>query len=307
MRFYLFVYVIALCMVLSGCSNRWADDAYWYQSAVDVEKADVFYVVSTEILEKKNDEGKNVYVGELTDIDKKFITMELDYAHDMFGDSLNFFSPYYRQFAMNTLKLPEKEMMKLRAKASKDAVKAFRYYIRHKNNGRPFILAGFSQGGMHLVDIVRTMKKKDYERMAVAYSMGYRLSADDMKHPNVKAAQSADDCGAIVSFNSVVSPKAMWDIVNGDAATCINPINYCTDQTPATFVFENDTLQVHVDTRNNVLIVNSPRIDSYRFPVLDDYCKPGNLHHWDLLFYKDAIRHNALRRVAFLQKLKVKS
>lgn len=258
--------------------------------------ADVFYIVSTEILEEKDAAGHDAYIGKLTQAEREALGGEMAYAQDMFGDSLNFFSPYYGQFTMSALSLPEAEYMAYRRKASKDAASAFRYYLKHLNNGRPFILAGFSQGSMHLVDILRAIKKKDYARMIVAYSMGYRLSAEDMKHPHLVAAQSADDRGTVVSFNSVASPQAIWPAVNGDAATCINPINYRTDETPATFVFGNDTLSVRVDTQYNALIVSSPNIASYRFPIMENLVKPGNLHHWDLLFYKDAIRANALRR-----------
>ena len=34
--------------------------------------------------------------------------------------------------------------------------------------------------------------------------------------------------------------------------------------------------------------------------------KEAELHHWDLLFYKDAIRRNAMRRVGNQQALKLR-
>lgn len=286
-----------LATTLTGCSSQWSDAAKWYDSGkASNNPVDVLYFVSTEVLDEKDANGRDSYNAKLTTAELQAINAELNYAQSMFGDSLNFFSPYYHQFTMSALSLPVKDHMKYRRKASKEAVSAFRYYMRHKNNGRPFILAGFSQGGMHLVDVLRQMKPEDYERMIVAYSMGYRLSADDMKHPFVKPAQSADDRGTTVSFNSVVSTDAIWDAVNGDAATCINPLNFRTDATPATLVFEKDTLTVHTDTRHNVLVVSGPNMSSYRFPILEGLCKQGNLHHWDLLFYRDAIHSNALHR-----------
>lgn len=298
------ILVNCIALALTGCANlesntsEWSDASKWYDTnrEVDNNLADVFYIVSTEILEEKDSTGHDTYIGKLTPEERKAYEAEMKYVQNMFGDSLNLFSPYYKQFTMSSINLPAEEMERVRKEAADDVVSAFRYYIQHLNNGRPFILAGFSQGAMHMIDILQDMSQEDYERMIVAYCMGYRLSESDLKHPHIKAAQSADDLGVTVSFNSVATPDAIWPMVNADAATCINPVNYRTDNEPAEFVFDNDTLTVRVDTMHNVLIVESANIESYRFPILDKYCKPGNLHHWDLLFYGESIRRNALDR-----------
>lgn len=277
--------------------SPWADSTYWYTStAINPNYVDVFYIVSTEILSEQDEQGNERYIGSNTPEELTYIRAEMDYARQMFGDSVNFFSPYYHQFTFSAIGLPTEEFADVRAQASKDAVEAFRYYIKHMNNGRPFILAGFSQGSMHLIDILKQLTHDEYGRMVVSYSMGYRLSAADTANQFVRPAHDAESRGVVVSFNSVTTPEAIWPVVNADAATCINPINYRTDATPATFVFENDTLTVHVDTNYNVLIVEGNHMEDYRFPILDAYCQPGNLHHWDLLFYGNAIKHNAYAR-----------
>lgn len=291
-----------MTLTLASCgSSHWTKDENsnnWNQSESYSPKADIFYIVSTEIMDGKDCKGKDHYIGNLTEEGRAAIKAEMDYVHNMFGDSLNFFSPYYKQFTFSALNLPDKRLAKVRKKASKDAVDAFHYYMRYMNNGRPFLLAGFSQGGMHLIDVIKQMKPKEYKRMVAAYCMGYRLSAEDIKHPQIKAAESANDLGTIVSFNSVASTDDMWDVVSKDAATCMNPISFRTDEDKASFVFNGDTLSVHVDTKHNVLIVESKNMEAYRFPPLEIFCKPGNLHHWDLLFYGDAIRKNAMIRSA---------
>lgn len=299
MKKYLIIVSSIVMLVCVGCtSSKWAESDRWFESgkAVNDSLVDVFYIVSTEILDEKDGQGRDSYIGKLTEEERKAIDAELKYAQDMFGDSFNYFAPYYEQFTMSSINLSPEEFKGVRHHAMEDVKEAFQYYLHHLNNGRPYILAGFSQGGMHLIDILRDIDPKDYERMVAAYSIGYRLSADDLSHPCVKAAEGADDRGVIVSFNSVASVDDIWPVVNEGAATCINPVNYCTDATPATFTFEGDTLTVSVDTTNNVLIVDSKKIDTYRFPVLERFCKPGNLHHFDLLFYKDAIRRNVMQR-----------
>lgn len=284
-----------------GCSSsHWAngEENNWHIGRSQSPKADVFYIVSTELMDGKDSKGNDQYIGKLTEEDRAAIKAEMEYVQNVFGDSLNFFSPYYKQFTFSALNLPDKKFAKVRKKASKDVMAAFRHYMRHMNNGRPFFLAGFSQGGMHLIDVIKHMKPEEYDRMVAAYSMGYRLSAEDLKHPQVKAAKSADDLGTIVSFNSVATPEDTWDVVSKDAAICMNPINFRTDDEKANFVFNGDTLSVHIDTKLNVLIVESKNMEEYRFPPLESFCKPGNLHHWDLLFYDDAIRKNTMLRCA---------
>lgn len=288
-------------ITLQGAAQKkttveWGNATEWYQTTVNPALPDVFYFVSTEILEEKDADGNDHYIGSLNAEQRAAIKGEMDYIKNVFGDSLNFFSPYYRQFTMSSAQLSPDAFRKVRAQASQSALDAFRYYLRHLNHGRPFILAGFSQGSMHMIDAIRQLHPKDYRRMIAAYSMGYRLSADDLRHPNIKAATGADDKGVIISFNSVTTPSAMWPLVNADAATCINPVNYHTDATPATFLFEGDTLTVAVDTLHHVLLVSGGDVANYRFPPLEPMCKPGNLHHWDILFYGDALRRNALRR-----------
>ena len=60
----------------------------------------------------------------------------------------NIYVPFYRQLnAMKSLSYSLAEQEKLVADVPyHDALAAFEYYLAHYNNGRPFILAGHSQG-----------------------------------------------------------------------------------------------------------------------------------------------------------------
>lgn len=59
----------------------------------------------------------------------------------------NVYAPYYRQAAVQVLALPFAQQQAIvGGEPTTDAISAFDYYIRHLNHGRPFILAGHSQG-----------------------------------------------------------------------------------------------------------------------------------------------------------------
>lgn len=304
-----FLLLCLMAVISAGCStSKWADNKLWYDNGRTPNDglADVFYITSTEVMDEKDAMGNDAYIAKLTENERKAMLGEMNFIRKTFGDSLNFFAPYYEQFTMSALELPQKEYKRKRAHALKEIKEAFRYYMKHKNNGRPFILAGFSQGGMHLVDMLKNIDKKDYEHMVTAYCMGYRLSTDDLSYPYVKAADSADDIGTIVSFNSVSTTDAIWPAVTEGAVTCMNPVSFSTNDAPATLIFKGDTLSVRIDKQHNVLIVRSPKIDSYRFPPLENLCKPGNLHHWDLLFYGENLRKNALSKLSVYSQHKAK-
>lgn len=257
---------------------------------------DVFYFVSTEVMEEKDEAGCDLFLSLNTEEERKALVAEMDYVRSMVGDSVNFFSPFYRQFTVSSMRLPIEEWSAIRRKASEDAEEAFRYYLQHENHGRPFILMGFSQGGMHLVDALKEMDERVYQRMIAAYCMGYRLDSEDLQNPHIKPARGEEGQGVVVSFNSVADTSAIWPLVSEGAAVCTNPLNYRTDEQPAQLVFQGDTMSVSVDSAHHVLLVEGKHMDAYQFPPLAEFCKAGNLHHWDLLFYGDAIRRNLLRR-----------
>ena len=76
------------------------------------------------------------------------------YAVDSFySGRLNYYSPYYRQASMQSWATEEMAMQRIPL-AMKDCVDSWNYYIRHFNQGRPFILAGFSQGAYAMMEIL---------------------------------------------------------------------------------------------------------------------------------------------------------
>lgn len=177
------------------------------------------------------------------------------------------------------------------AHAKADITREFLHYIQTANCGRPFVLMGFSQGAMLALDLIKEMPDSVYARCKAVYMMGYRLSAEDLAHERVLPATDSIH-GNVISFNSVMRTDATWDFVAKGATTCINPLNWRTDDMPATMVFEGDTALVVVDTLTHQLLVSGLDEEKYIFPL----SAPGNLHHWDLLFYADAIHRNILLR-----------
>lgn len=291
---------LAAVLILSGAgkTSQWDSENSWYQTgtAIDEGLVDVFYICSTDVLKSFDSRGKEVFRAELNPEERANLKREMDYARQMFGDSLNFYAPYYHQFTLNSMALPEKSFDRNYAKVRQELLESFDYYMGHLNGGRRFIVAGFSQGAMLTLDVLKHMTDEQYSRMVAAYMIGYRLTEEDLKHPHVKAADDAFGTGEVISFNTMEDTDAMWEQLNDDAATCINPVNWTTDATEASLVFRGDTTSVSIDTEHNVIIADDLDSEKYHFTPLDPFCPEGNYHHWDLLFYRDAIRENAMLR-----------
>lgn len=296
----LFILLAAVsCCRTADEASQWDAPDSWYDNgeAVNPDFVDVFYLLSTDVVSSHDSLGNVSYTAVLTPEEREPMSYELNSTYTkIFPDSLNFFAPYYHQYTMDAISLEPEDFKPIYEKVTAEVLDAFDYYMEHLNGGRRFILAGFSQGADHVVDILKHLSEEQYSRMVAAYVIGFKLTPEDLESPNIVPADNADDTGVTVSFNSVASPDAVWDFVNGGAAVCTNPVNWTTDSTAAEFEYEGDVYSVSVDPEINSLIVSGIDIDEFRFPMLDPFCKPGNLHHWDIKFYRPSIRENALHR-----------
>lgn len=97
------------------------------------------------------------------------------------------------------------------------------------------------------------MPKDVYQQMVAAYVLGYKVTPDDtLTSTNIKAAQGPDDIGVTICYNSVSDVKYIQPVVAAPCAFCINPVNWRTDDVPATL---HDTITVSVAQKEKVLVV----------------------------------------------------
>lgn len=148
-----------------------------------------------------------------------------------------FFAPYYRQASLYTYSLPESERTTALSAAYEDIKDAFEYYLANDNDGRPIILAGFSQGGDLLLRLLQDYFADDAlaDQLVACYAIGWRVTEDQLaEHPHMRFATGEADTGVIVSFNSE-APEVTDSLVipSGSKTLAINPLNWRTDSIPA--------------------------------------------------------------------------
>lgn len=265
------------------------------------QDADLFYIISTEVLHAYDQVGGEIYNSQLCAADTLNMYAEKKFVQDNYAGDLRFFAPYYEQFTFQAINEPADVFAEAYEHAKQDLFRRFQQYIAEDNHGRPFVLMGFSQGAMLALDLLKEMPDELYERCKAVYMLGYRLSADDVQHPRVQPATDATH-GNVIAFNSVTRKEAAMPLVSEGSVTCINPLNWHTDATPATLYFDGDTAIVSVDQESQLLLVSNIDEAKYQFPLFE----PGCLHHWDLLFYTQAIRENIKLRTQSSTKTSIK-
>ena len=154
----------------------------------------------------------------------------------VYSGQANLFAPYYRQMSIAGLKAGESsyENPYFRVGVG-DVERAFDYYLEHLNGGRPFILAGHSQGTNVLIDLMKRRFRDEslQKRLVAAYLIGYSVTDKDLKAcPWMKIAQHVDDTGVIITYNTQ-APNATDSPVLLPGAKCVNPLSWTTSDTYA--------------------------------------------------------------------------
>lgn len=237
----------------------------------------------------------------------------------------NIYAPYYRQLAVAfILNRPAEDRADyFGGVPAADAIAAFDYYIRHYNNGRPFILAGHSQGAALIKEILFTYMKENpdvYSRMAAAYVIGYSVTEQEMTdHPWLKFAEGAEDTGVIISYNTESPELSGTNTILLPGSIAINPISWTrtatpapADRNPGSYIKVNGEMTLvkkladaTVNPRRGTVICSS--VSPAEFKSKNAAFFPAGVYHsFDIAFYYMSLRQNAqLRTDAFLQKNEV--
>jgi hypothetical protein len=242
----------------------------------------------------------------------------------VFSPLANVYAPYYRQAAIQVLEEPrEKQNAIVGGEPTTDAISAFDYYIKHLNKGRPFILAGHSQGSNIMINLMADYMKKNpevYKRMIAAYVPGYSVTPEYLQqNSELKFAENADDTQVIVSYNTVAPTTKMPDPVVLPGAMVINPITWTRSEATATASQNRGSISLDkngyamLDAQGQpkkVLGVADARIDTAKGELICSTVEtatldPGNslvaagiFHNYDYPFYYFDLRANAANRIA---------
>lgn len=192
-------------------------------------KADVFFIAPSSfggkegswVMDLSNEKGRKNFTGG--------INME----KGIYDDGTRFYAPFYRQVGYNIYGLPEEQAEELKLSAYADVKDAFAYYMDNLNQGRPFLLAGFSQGAEMAIRLMKELFADEalQLKLIACYAIGWRLTQEETEaFPHLRAARGEKDTGVIILFNSEAeNVQESIAIPAGVKTVSINPLNWKTD------------------------------------------------------------------------------
>lgn len=223
----LLLVLAALCSLASAQEPDYADTGSWaYWRVGESKPADLFIVCPTVDLGTGGNKNMSLADNEV----KKNFYGALNMERGIYEQHCRMYAPYYRQAVLADYDLPRQDAAAYFDLAYSDVRAAFLYYMHHENNGRPFVLSGFSQGAEMCLRLLKEFGNTDFVKnnMVACYAIGWRFTPQEAKqYPYIRPAQSADDLGTVIMFNSEAPEVTSSAIVpEGVKTFAINPLTW---------------------------------------------------------------------------------
>jgi hypothetical protein len=246
----------------------------------------------------------------------------------VFNKSPQVWAPRYRQAAFGAFLTDAPEAGRALDAAYGDVAAAFDHFIASIDPKVPIILAGHSQGSLHLLRLLKekVAGKPIAKRIVAAYVIGWPIAIKaDLPALGLPACATPDQVGCILGWQSFGEPANYEMIVEkfettpsmtglprkGDTLLCTNPITGTAGGTaPASANL--GTLKNKADFSDGTLITGAAaaRCDAKGFlligenpPDLGPYVLPGNNYHvYDYSLFWTNVRADAARRVGAFGK-----
>ena len=279
-------------------------------------RAAIFYIHPTTYL-KADRWNAPIYEKESGATDQ-LITQSQASAFNSAGE---IWAPRYRQAAYAAFLLDSRDARQALDLAYSDVSAAFDEFLKHAGPDQPIILAGHSQGALHLIRLLQAHKPQLKGRLVAAYVVGWPIDVKaDLPALGSPACTAPAETGCILSWMTFGDPPNPWLILDNWQKTkgymsevrrktqilCVNPISGTkgsaappggnagtlipgADFTTATLA--SGIVGAHCD--KGLLIVDGD------LPKLGPYVLPGNNYHvYDYALFWGAIRRDSERRLA---------
>ena len=275
------------------------DASMWVTADGDTDGtgADIFYVVSTweeDWTQRTMVNGQwstaichyaDVWNQEHRD---RMRTLEIDKVAAYMSPGNRFFAPYYRHTTIDAWVTQNEDTLMRRAQLAMDDVRAaFDHFQAQRDQSRPLIIAGFSQGGLAVVELLKHIDDETYRQLAAAYVLGYKVTEANMAQcSHIRPAEGETDTGVTICYNTVKDVKYIKPIISA-SDICINPVNWRTDATPATL---HDTITVTVSPAYHVLVVSG--YSGSEYSPYKDLLNVGDIHSCEPWLYSECLAKN---------------
>ena len=206
----------------------YSKESSWLKKpAKKASAVDVFYVYPT-VLFNDTDWMMDPKNAEM----RKAAQNALETQASIFNGQANIYAPMYRQMNLAGLFLTPKEAEPLQKIIHEDVWRAFTHYLKYENKGRPFFLAGHSQGSMILTDLMLKHwgKTGAEKKLIAAHLLGWSITPDNLKeNPALSICDSAEKTGCIISYNTMAKGRQSKAPTLQPHAIAVNPLSWSTN------------------------------------------------------------------------------
>ena len=303
---------ISIGILLFPWAGNYQSPLMWARMDRDPSQpVDVFLIGATADLGNDGTFLTTTYLPEDREWQEKLLNLQ----EGVYSSVGSIYAPYYRQACLSVYYLEDAARGPWFYQAYHDVRAAFLWYLQHENQGRPFILAGYSQGA----DMGLRLMEEFFDdpvlqsQLVAAYLVGWRITKEDLvAFPQLHMAQEAADTGVIVSFNSE-APSVTGSIIlpEGGYTYGINPLNWTVDGTPADKSENPGSVDLHMDgsadheiigltgcyqsPQRGTMIV--PDISPKDYPPGEPLFVEGCYHNFELNLYYRNLQQNVKDRV----------
>ena len=261
--------------------------------------ADVFYVVSTWEEDWMTPDSIVCHYADVWNpTHRERMAIEMNRAASYMAPGNRFFAPFYRHATIDAFLTRNEDTITARTRlAMHDVCEAFDHFQSRRNQNRPLIIAGFSQGGLAVVELLKHISDETYSQLAAAYVLGYKVTPEDTATCHrIRPAQGETDTGVTICYNTVKDIRYIQPII---AASCfgINPVNWRTDATPATL---HDTITVTLSPEHHVLVVSG--YSGAEYHPYKDLINVGDIHSCEPWLYSECLQRNIAVRAKHWKK-----
>ncbi|WP_375403780.1 DUF3089 domain-containing protein [uncultured Sphingomonas sp.] len=284
-------------------------------------RAAVFFVHPTSYISRDRWNGAVAGDGETEFRTNVFVRGQAS-AFNEVGDV---YAPRYRQATFGAFLTSEADAQRALALAYRDVAAAFDAFLAQVDRDRPLILAGHSQGALHLTTLLREKVARDpalRRRVVAAYVVGWPVSrVTDLAALGLPECRAAAEVGCLLSWQSFAEPADPSLVVDtydattgfdgrlrrGTPMVCTNPITGTADgaapdtanlgalvpsEDLSTATIAAGAIPARCDRGRGFLLIGEP-------PNLTKYVLPGNNYHvYDYSLFWANVRADAARRLA---------
>ncbi|HLP93105.1 MAG TPA: DUF3089 domain-containing protein [Saprospiraceae bacterium] len=233
----------------------------------------------------------------------------IQYQASIFNGAGRVFAPRYRQAHLHVFFTKKDTVAAKKALevAYSDTKAAFLHYLKYWNNGRPFILAGHSQGGLHTKTLLQQLvEDKNLEQQLVAaYIVGWPVAEKEFR--KLKPCEKPDQVDCYCTWRTwerrfgkrlkedqktVCTNPLLWDIRPNEYADKM--LNKGAVIRPFTHIYPHST---DAEVHKGILLASKPKFKGSALFFSKNY-HPGDFN----LYYLN-VRENAQTRVqAFFRR-----